>query len=343
MLNIKHEHGATFCSPPTSNGYPFLSVVGRSRDVSTPSGPVDVDVLTLLVGLVGELGLDPEGVGTEVVTLRLQQVGGEVLGAVSVVEAQSGAESRGGDTPEGTLGDSVSPSGLSLVDGLAEEVVEQQVLELGVLAVSLGDFLQEDGADNASTAPHEGDLWLVQLPLVLLGGVLDQHETLSVGDDLGCVKSLLEVVDEGLAVTREAGGRAIQKTGSTATLLLERTQATGEDGLSDQGNGHTEIERVDGGPLSGTLLTGRVHDLLNNGNTIVVILVHDVAGNLDQERVENALVPLCENVADLLVAHTETALHDVVGLILSVVFLFSVQPARLTSQINCMSPYSIPL
>lgn len=255
----------------------------RSRDVSTPSGPVDVDVLALLVGLVGVLGLDPEGVGTEVVTLRLQQVGGQVLGAVSVVEAESGAESRGGDTPESTLGNDVSPPGLSLVDSLAEEVVEQQVLELGVLAVSLGDLLQEDGADNASTAPHEGNLGLVQLPLVLLGGVLDQHESLGVRDDLGCVKSLLEVVDECLAVAREAGGGAVQKTGGTATLLLERTQATSEDSLSDQSNGHTEVERIDGGPLSGTLLTSRVHDLLNDGNTIVVVLVHDVTGNLDQE------------------------------------------------------------
>lgn len=77
----------------------------RGRDVSTPSGPVDVNVLALLVCLVGELGLDPEGVGTKVVTLRLQQVGREVLGAVSVVEAERGAESGSGDTPEGTLGD----------------------------------------------------------------------------------------------------------------------------------------------------------------------------------------------------------------------------------------------
>ena len=171
MLNIKHEHGATFCSPPTSNGYPFLSVVGRSRDVSTPSGPVDVDVLTLLVGLVGELGLDPEGVGTEVVTLRLQQVGGEVLGAVSVVEAQSGAESRGGDTPEGTLGDNVAPAVLGGVDGVVEEVVEEKVLEVGVAAVGLGDVLKEDGADDAATTPHEGDLGLLELPAVLLGSL----------------------------------------------------------------------------------------------------------------------------------------------------------------------------
>ena len=63
-----------------------------------------MDVLALLVLLVGALWLDSEGVCAEVVTLGLQQVGGEVLRAVSVVEAESGAESGCGDTPESALG-----------------------------------------------------------------------------------------------------------------------------------------------------------------------------------------------------------------------------------------------
>lgn len=291
-----------------------LSVIGGGGNVSTPSCPVDVDVLALLVLLVGVFGLDAEGVGTEVVTLGLQQVGGQVLGTVTVVEAERGAESGCGDTPEGTLGNDVSPASLSIVDSLVEEVVEEQVLEVGVGTVGLGDVLQEDGADDASTAPHEGNLGLVELPVVLLGSVLDQHETLSVGDDLGGVESLLEVVDESLLVSSEARAGSVKETSGTATLSLERGQAASEDGLSDESDGHAEVESVDGGPLAGTLLTSRVHDLLDNGNTIVVVLVHDVAGDLDQERVEDATVPLSEDITDLLVAETETALHDVVGL-----------------------------
>ena len=128
-------------------------------------------VLAFGVLLVGKFGLDEEGVGTEVVTLSLEQVGGQVLGAVSVVEAERGAEGRGRDTPQGALGDDVSPSRLSLLDGSVEELVEEQVLEIWVSAVCLGDVLQEDGADNATTTPHERDFGLVELPLVLLGGL----------------------------------------------------------------------------------------------------------------------------------------------------------------------------
>jgi len=130
-----------------------------------------VDVLALGEVGVGVFRLDAEGVGTEVVTLSLQQVGRKLLGAVAIVEAEGGAEGRSGDTPESGLADDVSPSLLGVVDGLVEEVVKQEVLQVRVLAVRVGDVLQEDGADDAATTPHQGDGWLVQLPVVLLSGL----------------------------------------------------------------------------------------------------------------------------------------------------------------------------
>lgn len=132
------------------------------------SSPVNVDILALRVVLVGVLGLDAEGMRTEVVTLSLQQVGRKVGAAVSVVEAEGSAEGRHWKTPQGSLADNVSPAVLGLVDGLVEEVIKQQVLQLGVLAVGIGDVLEEDGADDATATPHQGDGRLVQLPTVLL-------------------------------------------------------------------------------------------------------------------------------------------------------------------------------
>ena len=130
-----------------------------------------MNVLALWVLLVGELWLDAEGVGTEVVTLGLEKVGWEVLGPVTVEEGKGGGEARSWETPESTLGDDVSPAWLSLVNGLVEEIVEEEVLKVWVAAVGAGDVLQEDGTDNATTTPHEGDLWLVELPAVLTGGL----------------------------------------------------------------------------------------------------------------------------------------------------------------------------
>jgi hypothetical protein len=59
-----------------------------------------------------------------------------------------------------------------------EEIVEEKVLEVGVAAVGVGDVLKEDRADDAATAPHEGDLGLLELPAVLLSGLRKLVSTL---------------------------------------------------------------------------------------------------------------------------------------------------------------------
>jgi len=150
----------------------FLRRVSRCRHVSATTGPVHVDILTLGILGVGSLRLDSEGVGAEVVALRLEEVGGKILGAVPVEPRQGGRESRGRDTEQSSLRHNVTPTGLRLVDGLVEETIEEQVLQVGVVAIRRRDVLEEDGADDAATAPHEGNRWLVELPVVLLGGLL---------------------------------------------------------------------------------------------------------------------------------------------------------------------------
>jgi hypothetical protein len=94
-----------------------LSVIGGGRHVTTASGPVDVDVLAGLKFGVLLSRLDTEGVGTEVITLSLEDIGGNDLAPVTVQEGKSCREGRGGDTPENGLSDDTPPARLSLVDG----------------------------------------------------------------------------------------------------------------------------------------------------------------------------------------------------------------------------------
>ena len=130
-----------------------------------------MDILTHLVLRILKLRLDLEGVRAKVISLRLQQVGGQILGAVAVEPGERGGEGRGGDAEEGGLGDDVAPAGLRFVDGFVEEVVEEEVLEVVVGAVGGGDVLEEDGADDAASTPHEGDGGLVELPFVFFRGL----------------------------------------------------------------------------------------------------------------------------------------------------------------------------
>jgi hypothetical protein len=104
---------------------------------------------------------------------------------------------------------------------------------------------------------------------------------------------LLEVVDELLLVALEglAGGGG-DDLGGADTLLLDGREASGEDGLADEGDGHAVVEGVNGGPLAGTLLAGLVEDLADDRDAVSVVEAEDVAGDLDQERVEDTVVPL---------------------------------------------------
>jgi hypothetical protein len=130
-----------------------------------------MDIISNLVFLICELWLDLKGMCAKVISLRLQEVGWEILCSIAIEPRQRRAERRGWDAEEGGLGDDVSPAWLRLVDGFVEEVGEQQVFEIWVGAVSLGDVLEEDGTDDAAAAPHEGDGWLVELPLVFPCGL----------------------------------------------------------------------------------------------------------------------------------------------------------------------------
>lgn len=225
--------------------------------------------------------------------MSLDEVGWESLGSVTVKEGQGGGEGRDGDTPEGRLSNDSSPSSLGTGNGLEEEGADEQVLEFGVLSVGGGNVGQEDRLDDTSTSPHGSDTGVVEGPVVDLGGLSHEHESLSVRDDLGSVKSLFEVIDELLLVALEGfsswGGNDL---GSSDSLLLEGRETSGKDGLTDEGDGHTLVEGVNGGPLSGTLLSSGIENLLNHGSTVSVVESKDISGDLNQERVEDTVLPL---------------------------------------------------
>jgi hypothetical protein len=145
--------------------------------------------------------------------------------------------------------------------------------------------------------------------------VLDEHEALSVGDDLGGIQSLLKVVNELLLVALELGLGALEEAAGADTLALEGRKATSKDRLADQSDGHAQVKSVDGSPLAGTLLTSLVKNLVNHGGAILVVEVQDITGDLDKERVQDTLVPLGENVGDFLGGKLKTVLQDVISLV----------------------------
>jgi len=61
-------------------------------------------------------------------------------------------------------------------------------------------------------------------------------------------------------------------------------------------------------------LAGGVEDLVNQRRAVAVAVAEDVAGDLDEVRVEVALVPLGKHLVHLVGAHAQAVLHQVVRL-----------------------------
>jgi hypothetical protein len=97
--------------------------------------------------LSGSLRKASVSVSTEVITLSLEEGSRELSSPVAIEEGESSGESRCRDSRDGSLSHNSSPAWLSLVDSLVEEIIEEQVLESWVLAVSIGDVAEEDAVE----------------------------------------------------------------------------------------------------------------------------------------------------------------------------------------------------
>ena len=121
------------------------------------------------------------GVRAEEVALGLKKVGGKAGRAVAVVVGEGGAEGRRRHAALGGERNDLAPVRLRRLECLVEVGVEQEVHEVGVPGVGLGDLLEERGADDAAAPPDLRDLPEVELPAVFLLRLAHQLEALGVG------------------------------------------------------------------------------------------------------------------------------------------------------------------
>lgn len=120
------------------------------------------------------------GVRTEVVALRLDQVRRQHRGAVAVVVGDRSREGRRRNTVLHGVSHHVTQRLLVLVGDLLEVWRQQQVGDIGIRRVSVGDLLQELGADDAAGAEDLGDFAIVQIPVVFFRRGFQLREALRV-------------------------------------------------------------------------------------------------------------------------------------------------------------------
>lgn len=245
----------------------------------------------------------------------LNEIGRQLGGSVAIVEGERGGEGRRRYATQHGVRDDDTPARLAVRDGALEELVQQQVAQLSVLVERLLDVAEEHAANDAAASPHQRDLAIVEVPVELLGRLTQQHEALRVRDDLRRVQGATNVLDElGLVAGERGHLRTRQLFGRLNTFVLQRGQATSEHRLADQRDRYAEVEGGDRRPFTGALLAGRIANASDQRRSVFALVLQNVGGDLDEERVELGLVPLLEHLAHLVVTQAEHLLHDVVGL-----------------------------
>ncbi|RUS26191.1 hypothetical protein BC938DRAFT_471104 [Jimgerdemannia flammicorona] len=192
-----------------------------------------------------------------------------------IIEVQRCGQGGRRNAHENGVGDDGAPRILHLGDSF--------ILELGVIVIRFFNPPEEHRPNDTSSAPHECDPAIIQVPLIILRGLTHEHEPLGIGDDLSGVEGLSELT-------------------------------TGKYGLTYESDRNAAVEGVDSGPFACSLLSGGVADAFDEWLAVLVLEAEDVASYFDQVRVKVTLVPGFEDFRHLFVREVETGFHNVVGL-----------------------------
>src|SRR4051812_46082590 len=149
-------------------------------------GPVDVEELSarLVQTLVG--------VRAKVVALGLEQVGGQTGRAVTVVVRKGGAERRRRHATLGCERNNLAPIFLRLFHRLVEVGIKEQIGEVRIAGIGLGDLLQKGRANDTTAAPDLRDLAEVESPVVFLLRGAHELKALGVRADLRAIERIAD-------------------------------------------------------------------------------------------------------------------------------------------------------
>src|SRR5688572_14440597 len=105
---------------------------------------------------------------TEVVTLCLDQVGGQNRRTVAVVVVDRSREGWRRDTVLNGIRHDITQRLLIFISNVFEVRSQQQVSDRGIFSIRIGNFLQELCTNNTTRTENLRDFTVVQIPVVLI-------------------------------------------------------------------------------------------------------------------------------------------------------------------------------
>jgi hypothetical protein len=136
--------------------------------------------------------------------------------------------------------------------GILQQVAQDRDPYRGLL-----DFPQESRTDDTAAAPHERHAAVIEIPVIFLRGGAHEHVTLRIGNDLGSIQRVVQVVQQRVFIAGDERLRAFQHLRGIHALFLQGDNPRLKHGFDDQGK-RDASSGVDPGPLAGAFWAGLV-------------------------------------------------------------------------------------
>ena len=183
-----------------------------------------------------------------------------------------------------------------------------------MLGVGLGDAVQEAGADDAAAAPDLRQLAHLQVPVVRAWRPRPSARSPARRRRPSRRTAPCGCRPRATRAARRASGPASTPDASRRWSRSARERAR-EDRLGDARQRHAQLQRVLRRPAPGALLLGLVDDHVDQRLArLGVDLVQHGRGDLDQEGLQIARVPVVEDALDRRHVEPDAEAQEVVGL-----------------------------
>ena len=250
---------------------------------------------------------------TEIVTLCLDQVRRQNSGTVAVIIGNRSGEGRNRDTVLYCISNDITQRLLVVIGNLLEVRSQQQVSDLRIFGICIGDFLQELRTDDAASTENLRDFAVVQIPVVLFRRSTQLREALGVRNDFAQIQSTTNFFDELSLVASWLRLRARENFRCGNTLIFQRRDITCKHRLGNQRQRFAEIQRALAGPFTGTFVSRFIQDHINQVVTVFIFFGEDIFGDVDQVAAQFTVIPLGKGLRQFFVGEVQATFKQRIG------------------------------
>ena len=190
---------------------------------------------------------------------------------------------------------------------------QQQVSDLRIFGVCIGDFLQELRTDDAASTENLRDFAVVQIPVVFFRRSTQLREALSVRNDFAQIQRTTNLLDKLSFVACSLRLRARENFRRGNALIFQRRDITCKHRLGNQRQRFAEIQRALAGPFTRTFVCSFIQNHINQVVTVFIFFGEDIFGDVNQVAAQFTVIPLGKGLRQFFVGEVQATFKQRIG------------------------------